>query len=378
MPLSIFIDALAYTYIKDNMDTLAVGDTRAVILKPDLGYSSNLHWMLYCGKTPDDIGAFTDWILEPETNKTVSAISKLFSPLDRLPLLGILARKFLDRIMFRKHLFANIPFAFRPAFSNKAKYLFWDGERCAREAVFDGYELVLQDERKSTFEDTIAALAKVIDLGQKDVFAAFGFADEIGHKHRRGDEYDRIITEHMKALGDTIERYAKANPSEEIVIASDHGMSTVTRSIDIDLKSRFGRESKRTYIAYKDSTIMRIYAADDALLTGIRNYLETRAEGKVISDEERKLYGVTDLRFGSLIFVLREGFVFTDNWFGVALRKQNRKSPTGNGMHGFLPEDRENDHDACVVLMNSSRHMESQYDYRSANKLLADIMGRNT
>ena len=115
MALSIFIDALPYTEVCksykqwfDNQDI--------ALLKPNIAYSSSLHWQLYSNKYPDERGTFVDWVKEPETDLSIKTLSFILQPLDYLGNCGVLARKIMDRFVYRKNMFANIPFKFRPLF----------------------------------------------------------------------------------------------------------------------------------------------------------------------------------------------------------------------------------------------------------------------
>lgn len=368
MPLSIFIDALPYNEIKSNYDGWFKGLQTGELL-PNIAYSSSLHWQLYCDKYPDQRGVLVDWTRHPESKKAVKIISTLLSPLDHIGSLGLLSRKVLDRLVFRRNMFANIPYRFRKLFTEKGQYLFWDERIYRQEDVFEGYTVISQDEGHISFEKTIEKLLNAVNGGDKNIFAVFGFADALGHKCRRGEIYSARLKPYMDELKKVIEIYKNRYPEEEILIVSDHGMSTVENKIDIELQKRFGRQGVNSYIAYCDTAIMCIWSKD--MSQDIAEYLKTRREGHLLTEQEREFYGATDRKFGDLIYILREGNVFADNWFGKSIKKPN---PDGEGMHGFWPEREAKDQMACIMLLSNKRNLQGLYNYREAHKLIRYVM----
>ena len=370
MPLSIFVDALPYNEVMknyaDRLEKMSVAE-----LLPNIAYSSSLHWQLYCNKYPDERGVLVDWVKEPEKNRAIRAISVLCTPLDAFGDLGAVARKVLDRFVFRKNAFANIPFRFRREFTEKGKYLFWKEDTYRKESIFDGYQVVSQDEGHLSFEAIMKKFSDAVDSGNKNIFAVFGFADALGHKCRRGDKYSANLAPYMDEFFSVIERYTKKHPDEKVLIVSDHGMSTVHTRVDLGLEKRFGRQSNKTYIAYCDSAVMCIFTKDDKKKKEIENYLKERTEGHLLTNEERAYYGASDKKFGDIIYILREGHIFAYNWFGKSLRKP---SPDGLGMHGFWPEWEAKDQTACIIGIGDGIALEQRYDYRGANLLINNIM----
>lgn len=370
MPFSIFIDALPYNEVTENYSGWFENMQVAPLL-PNIAYSSSLHWQLYCDKYPDERGVLVDWVKEPEKRKSVRIVSALLTPLDSMGALGFLSRKVLNRVIFRKNVFANIPYKFRKYFTEKGTYLFWNEKNYRGEKIFDGYTVVSQDEGHLSFEATIEKLKNAVAENNKNIFAVFGFADALGHKCRRGELYTKRLRPYMDALKEVIAEYKKNNPDEEIIIVSDHGMSTVKNKIDLCLKEKFGRQSEKTYIAYCDTAVMCIFTKDEKLKEDISSYLSTRNEGHLLTEEERKFFGATDKKFGDIIYILREGNVFADNWFGKSVKKP---SPEGAGMHGFWPETSAKDQMACVILINGKENLGETYNYPTVHKIIKRVM----
>lgn len=370
MPLSIFIDALPYNEIEKNYSEW-LGNMQIAELIPNIAYSSSLHWQLYCNKYPDERGVLVDWTKENEKRKSVRFFSAVCRPFDSMGKLGIVSKKVLDKWVFRKNTFANIPFKFRKYFSQKGKYLFWKKETYEKEEMFVEYSVISQDEGHKSFETTVNDLTACIEAGNKKIFAVFGFADSLGHKCKRGELYSQRLKPYMDILRDTVNKYIEKNPKEKVLIVSDHGMSTIKKHIDFDLEKKFGPQSKNTYMVYKDSAIMSIWTENENLKAEISNYLSERSEGHLLTDADRELYKVTDKKFGDIIYNLREGNVFSNNWFGKSLKKP---SPDGAGMHGFWPEWDAKDQMACIILLGEDITLSKRYDYRSAYSLIKSIM----
>ena len=370
MPLSVFIDALPYNEITANysdwFDNMKISE-----LLPNIAYSSSLHWQLYCDKYPDQRGVLVDWVKEPEKNKAIRLISSLLVPLDCIGNLGLVSKKVLNRYIFRRNAFANIPYKFRKEFTEKGRYLFWSKKTYSNEEIFNGYTVISQDEGHKSFELTLSELDATVKKGEKNIFAVFGFADALGHKCRRGELYSGRLKPYMDTLKSVLDSYREKNPNEEILIVSDHGMSTVKHKIDLELEKRFGKQSKKTYIAYCDTAVMCIWCENDELKEKITDYLATRDEGHLLNDTDREYFKATDKKFGDIIYIMREGNVFADNWFGKSIKRPN---PDGSGMHGFWPEREAKDQMACIILISSDRILPEKTDYSDAYKLINEVM----
>ncbi|MDO5479336.1 MAG: alkaline phosphatase family protein [Clostridia bacterium] len=203
------------------------------------------------------------------------------------------------------------------------------------------------------------------------MFAVFGFADMMGHKCRRGELYSERLRPYMTELKKTIDLYKEKNPEEEVLIVSDHGMSTVRKKINPELTKYFGKQGDKTYIAYCDTAVMCVWTKDKNLEEKIAEHLSSIEEGHLLTEEERAYFGAADKKFGDLIYILREGNVFADNWFGKSVKKPN---PDGSGMHGFWPEREAKDQMACIILSGKRRKLNDLYDYKAANKLITEVM----
>ena len=286
MSLSLFCDALPYSEMKNQYSEWFDGMQLAPLM-PNIAYSSSLHWQLYCDRYPDERGTLVDWVKEPEKNKVIRIIAALLRPTDIVPKLGWFFRKVLDRMIFHRNAFANIPFNFRKDFTQKGKYLFWNKAEYGNEELFREWVVVSQDEGHRTFEQTIDCLNAAIATNEMNIFGVFGFADSMGHTCRRGKAYSARLRQYMDVLHETIQRYLNLHPEEPVLILSDHGMSTVEHRVDVDLEKKFGKPGKNTYIAYSDSAVMCIWCDNEGLQGKIKEYLATLEYGHLLTEDER-------------------------------------------------------------------------------------------
>lgn len=368
MPLSIFADGLPFS--SRALTACLPQEMRRACLVPNVGYSASLHRQLYADQYPDDTGVLVDWVHEREASAAVRISAALLSPLDVIPPLGVAARKVLDRLL-RRSVFANIPFRHRAAFSHKGSYLFRSQSFYGTLPLLCGYCVISQDEGNRTFDEAMCLLNSAIAAGERDIFFVTGIFDALGHTCARGDAYEQRITPALTALGAAISAYRAQHPHEEVLLLSDHGMSTLQKRVRLRLDGVLTRRERRRCTVYTDSCMACVFCEDSEVRQRVAAYLDTLPFGHRLDGRERALYRVRDPRFGDELFLLREGFVFADSWFGVSWRPRPQ---AGEGMHGFYPEKAAVDQLACVALLSEHRALQTCYDYPSAHALVCAVM----
>jgi hypothetical protein len=367
MPLIIFIDALPYNFIMKNK-VFDENIFSVVQLEPNIGYSSNLHWQLFENKYPDEIGFFTDWSFVKEKNKSIRFISFLLRPLEIIPKLSLLTKKVLDRYIYNRNAFSNVPSRFRNKFMNNAKYYFFESENLLNSSVFkQDYTIIFQDELKVDYHEILKILKTNI-VKTNSLFLSISTIDEIGHKLSRTNEYDstvfNLMSELKKLLMMYIDRY-----NEEVLIISDHGMSPVKNEIKLDFTNILSKKEIKKLIDYKDSAVMKKYCEDYMIISKLRFFLTSLNFGHLLTEDERIYYGVTDRAFGNLIFILHDGYVFSDSWFSKSIIKKK----LNYGMHGFWPKSE--DQQAVIITANSTKLKKQIYTYKDAYNLIKDVAG---
>lgn len=116
-------------------------------------------------------------------------------------------------------------------------------------------------------------------------------------------------------------------------IFTDHGMHNVAEGYDLtaDIDS-LGLEWNKDYVAFYDSTMARIWFLDEKARQPIAQCLENHPQGRILSEDELKEYGVwfDDGQYGHLIFLMNSGVQIAPGFMGVKPVK---------GMHGYDPAD---------------------------------------
>jgi hypothetical protein len=162
------------------------------------------------------------------------------------------------------------------------------------------------------------------------------------------------VAAHLRWYEDSVRRLVEAAQANDrdaaIYLFSDHGMSDVRRGLDVirPLEAAFGRNGD-DYLAFYDSTQVRVWADDVVVRDGIAHLLAELPLGRLIADEERAEIGVAfeDRSQGDLCWVADEGVIVLPSYMGRSMLK---------GMHGYHPDAV--DADACVLgLREPSREM---------------------
>ena len=314
----VFADAFAYSsYIQ--LGGLGGGFSVQKI-KPGIAYSSNLHYLLFDGKTPDDVGFFTDYCWrKAEYNNP----GKMKNSLDQIDTLNNLYRAF-ERKFTKRH--DNIPFGERAFFECKGKYKFMEPGECT---VF-GRKVVKA--YKKTAEESFDEAEEQVTRGEKGIVVVLEILDHVGHEvGSEGTKYvdaAKMVIERTKNL---FNHFKEKNPEGVCILISDHGMGDVLTGVDVlnPMKRLFGLPGEK-YQVYNDSLYLRIWADSNEMLFKIGNYLNKIGCLNQIDESNRKKYGVTKHEFGDLIYVLKNGYYFNPNCFGVSLRGGVA------GLHGYM------------------------------------------
>ncbi len=289
-------------------------------INPGIGYSSNLHYTLFDGKRPDDVGFLTDYNWSNNSSESIRWLQKKCDTIVTLNNLYRLCR----RTFLKK--FDNIPFSEASYFSNEGKYKFMQNGACYvfGRRVSKSYE---KEYRKS-----FQLAHQYINNGDDGIIVVLEELDHCGHEVGcTGKEY---VDYAVKIVGETntlFTRFESIHPDGVCILISDHGMSDVKCSVDIvnGLERCFGLPGGK-YQFYNDSVYLRLWSDSPTVLHDLKEYLDTIDILVYITDEQRKICGAVSAAYGNLIYRLREGFSFEPNCFGVALRGGPK------GLHGYM------------------------------------------
>lgn len=314
----VFADAFAYSSY-NQLGGLENGYSVRKI-KPGIAYSSNLHYLLFDGKAPDDIGFFTDYSWKKVIYKDQGRMKNI---LDQIDTFNNIYRSFERKITHKRD---NIPFSERKFFVCKGKYKFMEPGECS---IF-GKKVAKVYEKSPA--DSFNLAERMVSEGEKGIVVVLEILDHLGHKvGSNGEKYMAAAKEVINRSQKLFERFKEKNPDGVCVLISDHGMGDVLSGVDIlnPLKRIFGLPGEK-YQVYNDSLYLRVWAENQEMLFGLKNFLDRIDCMYQIDDMARKKYGVTKKEFGDLIYVLRNGYFFNPNCFGVSLRGGIA------GLHGYM------------------------------------------
>jgi hypothetical protein len=352
----IFVDALPFEYLQfiDNGCEWATVKTSTT---PGLGYSSNQHWALFAAKTPDDIGYFTDWNINPACSK--NALNMYLKHTNRInPVVNFA----LNKAGISK---ANIPIGLKKHFINKSIYpLSNQTQFCGLDPIFSKFKLY-----KVTKPNEVNMLKHLAENGvNRNSFIVINSLDSFGHVYlNMHDKYVSFLRMLLSRIGMVVDSFIKKyGEVGTVILLSDHGMSLVENTISLSLEDEFGPQKPDRYLYFLDSLILRIWVFDVALRKELEDYLLRKNFGHLLNTTERAYHGVTSKQFGDIIFILNEGYVFRPNYFGFGLRG------VAHGMHGYLPDCKMQE---GVLLGNfSASHIASSSDTNAMNIRNIDVL----
>lgn len=325
-------------------------------IKPGIGYSSNLHYLLFDGKSPDEVGFFTDYAWrEFNGNATVGAFWRKCDEIEVLNVLTRVARRTITKKT------DNIPFSEKRYFSLTGKYKFMQTGDCS---VF-GQQAVKVYE-KNTDQGFAKAMA-CISSGVKKVVVVLEELDHAGHDvgssgKRYMDGARNILQKSRKLFA----RFTEMYPDGLCVLISDHGMSDVICGVDVltGIKREFGMPGV-SYQIYNDSIYLRVWSAESETLQALQSYLSGISVMDEITLQERTEYGVCARSAGDLIFRLKEGYAFDPNCFGVAVRGGCK------GLHGYMEAS---DAASGILVTSEPIHGGGMIDAREVYQAVASLI----
>lgn len=181
--------------------------------------------------------------------------------------------------------------------------------------------------RPLMLEEALDALGS----GSDGVYLEFTtILDDVGHRYGpNSNEMEIACREFDRDLSEWLARAEeRANGELSIGVISDHGMSEVTGSVDVeaDLR-REGLINGREYVGIWNSNFAQIWSKGSSI-EEIENLFSDLPNIRSVSEDERKQWFGKDLSFGNLILATEEGTVIRPNHF------QGTKNV--RGMHGYL------------------------------------------
>ena len=174
--------------------------------------------------------------------------------------------------------------------------------------------------------------------------------DAVGHKYGpESVEMKNALMQIDRELKTFYEKVTSSPHNPAVIFCGDHGMSTVTSTIDIknaidDLKML---DSEPVIVdMFLDSTMARFWLKGENVdeFNILKTHLESVFKGKgiLVNRENYNDYNIPDLDlYGDCIWVCEEGIVISPDYF-------NPKGKRILGMHGYIPSEAK--HNGCCII----------------------------
>ena len=321
----VFIDGLQFDTAIEKMSILKNAKNSRVI--PGIGFSNNIYPEMLCGVNPDEIGYFNEWSPRKEKKSKLPFYLKWLDMFRWSLYINAGIRKIILRKIFKLD-FSNIPFKYAHYFKAQGSHNFRDltGNNILYDYNFDIYDSVETGvgvgKRDNFIIDKLDS-----ELKQKNYLLSLVDLDNIAHINGvTSSKFHNHIDNLDDRLNKLFGKFSSLNKENEIYLFSDHGMVDVNKVINFNIEEEFGEMNEDKYLYFIDSTYMRVWVKDKLLMNKFEAHLSTRGFGELLTDEQRKEFGLTNKEFGDFIFRGKEGVMYVPNFYGGRANK---------AMHGY-------------------------------------------
>lgn len=302
-------------------------------MRPSLGYSINVKSEMFGGGAPDQIGIFNEWnLIEKNPKKLYVYIASLADWVEvKVPFLRRLIRRVVMKVSGIN--IKEIPYRrlLKVKYFNKNPY----SVGYPFKSIFPDFSFqMFTYERFGGDESALLMAEKYIRkewIPEQNVFIGLAGLDHVHHLHgQHSDEYRSKRNADVNSINKLISQVMSRASQVDLVVCSDHGMADVLQVVAFDpsvISDNAVDSSQFEY--FVDATMLRIWGVTDvdSVESALRCF-----PGKMLSQSERAQFGLTDLRFGDVIFVLEAGVMFAPS--DVA-------SSACRAMHGYFPHDKD-------------------------------------
>jgi predicted AlkP superfamily pyrophosphatase or phosphodiesterase len=162
--------------------------------------------------------------------------------------------------------------------------------------------------------------------------------DVIGHrKMTKSTQFKDALRFLDQQIKTTLELLERNYDSYSTIIASDHGMVSVDKKINmLEVLSHSRYKPFEDYLCFLDSTAARFWFSDPIVEKELVSILSNLQGGHIISKAEKVSLKIdfNHRKFGDLFFWVDKGYVLSPNFFQVG------DNPP-RGMHGYIDEKNE-------------------------------------
>lgn len=342
--MMVLIDAFSFRYLSRDHTPflyLLAGEGHYTQIQPMFAYRG-IEASIFTGTTPNTHKIWTEFCLrEKKRANTVSQILKECCKFtDKIP------SDFLHRVMRciywrldKKIRPVMIPAIFLDYFET-TQLPITTPDAFPVPTIFD---ILRKEKRKYLFltphkgKDDIVfkTVYKLIENEEKDFwFIKFETLDQLGHRYGPNSSKMREALKNIdRFIYKLYLRFRERYKSGVFIVLSDHGMNHVNSIINIKRKlDGLPLTPPKDYIYFIDSTMTRFWFFNEKAKKLTLDALSKINAGRILGDNELRMLGIDKIghRYGEIIFVLKEGYVFFPDFF--------RWDTPPRGMHGYAFE----------------------------------------
>jgi predicted AlkP superfamily pyrophosphatase or phosphodiesterase len=274
----------------------------------------------------------------------------------------------------------NIPFSFLKYFLLTEDSINWEKDKI----IGNNYSLmeIVKQLGNETYLDAFTSLGSASNGSDEDrirravrsadnpliqfIPVYISSADSFGHRYGPNSiELSGKVNEIDTMLSKAVEAIKKTDPKMNFVYLGDHGMTEVTKKIDVgsilrDVAKKRGYSKGKDYIYFLDSTIMRIWFFNEncknELSMELLNHPGLLKHGSVITNEIVEEFSLPkeNRKYGDLTWWGNEGvLIFPDFFYSEKPVK---------GMHGYKPDSRST-YGTCIIEKESELRLQIENRY---------------
>jgi len=344
----LLIDALGWE-IAEHFDFARLLLPRRRALGTVLGYSSAAIPSLLSGALPSQHRSWAMW--RRANGRSPFGFLKFLPPLPHA--LEWRTRRLARRIADRRGLIRgyydlyDIPVGVLPHFDVAQSQDPYEpgGLRC--ETVFDRFVKDGTAYRmwnyRTAESDNMTALVECLGGEASVLFLYTAELDALMHRvGTRDPKVGERLARYQRFLERVVDRAGRGGIDVRLVVLSDHGMTDVSAEVDVwgELNRR-GYTLGRDYLAFFDSTMVRIWGSD-RVAREAASILDQHGAGRLLGEDELRERGCyfDDHAYGDRVLLLNPGVMVVPSFMGRERIK---------AMHGYDPDDR---HSTGVFLTN--------------------------
>ena len=204
------------------------------------------------------------------------------------------------------------------------------------------------------------------------VYLHFAELDWAGHEHGPDSQERRKIQREIDAAVKEIYEILEGMFDEvNCLIFGDHGMVEIKKTIDIESQLKTsGLKVPEDLVYFLDSTQARFWFKNEHAKKVVEDILgRFLYSGRILNEDDltRLHIGYDNNKFGEMFFAVNESVMIYPNFF--------QRTSASRGMHGYLPEVRDNLAAFIVTGCGQQKRPEDPIDMVDIFPMILDLMG---